>query len=119
MASIHSNLLSPHTDREYLERRREARLPTHIPSLLLQKGRVIYTTITNLSENGIGFLSAVPLDVDDQIQITFECLELSVMVPVNLEVKVHTCEEVELEFYIGGHLAKKSMQYIKFFTAIS
>ncbi|WP_127469947.1 PilZ domain-containing protein [Thiomicrorhabdus aquaedulcis] len=119
MTSLNSSLLTPHTDREYLERRREARLPTHIPSLLLQKGRVIYTTITNLSANGIGFLSAVPLEVDDQIQITFECLDLNTMVPVNLDVKVHICEEVELEFYIGGHLAQKSTQYIKFFTAIS
>ena len=58
--NIKKSLLKPvsrKSNNDYLERRREQRLPAHLPSILLNKDQTIYTTIINLSSNGVGFLS--------------------------------------------------------------
>jgi hypothetical protein len=102
----------------FTNRRRENRLPSHIPSLLIQHGRTVYTTVVNLSSKGIGFLSAVEVPSDEEVVITFERLDANTMVPVNLKVHVHTCQEVDFEYYIGGSIASKSLDYKKFFEII-
>jgi len=102
----------------YVEKRREQRLPAHLPSILLNNGHTIYTTIINLSSNGIGFLSAIPLNTDEEIQITFERKSANTMVPVDLKVHVRSCREVDFEYYIGGSIEHKSLEYTKFFEKI-
>ncbi|QCU89243.1 PilZ domain-containing protein [Thiomicrorhabdus sediminis] len=106
------------TSQSYIDRRREARLPAHLPSILIQNDRTIYTTIINMSEHGIGFLSAVPLKSDDVIEINFERKSANTMIPVSLKVHVHSCQEVDFEYYIGGSIAKNSLEYKKFFETI-
>lgn len=105
-------------DKDYVNRRREARLPAHLPSILLQKDQTIYTTIINISSGGIGFLSAVPLKTDDEVKITFERKSANTMVPVELKVHVRSCTEVDFEYYIGGNIAHKSLEYTKFFAVV-
>ncbi|BCN92357.1 hypothetical protein THMIRHAM_01420 [Thiomicrorhabdus immobilis] len=117
---MEKNILQPpKTSQEYVERRREARLPTHLPSILINKDRTIYTTIINLSSHGIGFLSAVPLKANDVVEITFERKSANTMVPVNLKVQVQSCHEVDFEYYIGGSIENKSLEYTKFFETTS
>ena len=119
MKSIKKSLLHPRkVSQEYIERRREARLPAHLPSILIQQDRTIYTTIINLSSSGIGFLSAVPLGTDEQVEINFERKSINTMIPVNLKIHVHTCKEVDFEYYIGGSITKNSLEYKKFFETI-
>ncbi|WP_019557315.1 PilZ domain-containing protein [Thiomicrorhabdus arctica] len=102
----------------FSNRRRENRLPSHIPSLLIQHDKAIYTTVVNLSSTGIGFLSAVKVPSDEEVMITFERLEADVMVPVKLKVHVRSCHEVDDEYYIGGSLVSNSLNYTKFFKLI-
>lgn len=117
---MEKKLLQPRkTSQEYVERRREARLPTHLPSILIKKDHTIYTTIINLSSHGIGFLSAVPLNTNDVVEITFERKSANTMIPVHLKVQVHTCNEVDFEYYIGGSIENKSLEYKKFFETTS
>ena len=104
---------------EYINRRREARLPAHLPSILLQQGHTIYTTIINLSSHGIGFLSAIPLNTDEEIVISFERKSANTMVPVKLKVHVCSCSEVDFEYYIGGSIQNQSLEYKKFFETLS
>lgn len=121
MKSTDQHLLRPlesKSSNDYVEKRREQRLPAHLPSILLNKGHTIYTTIINLSSNGIGFLSAVPLDTDEEIQITFERKSANTMVPVDLKVHVRSCREVDFEYYIGGSIEDKSIEFTKFFNTI-
>jgi len=121
MKSTENHLLRPvetKSSKEYVDRRREQRLPAHLPSILLNKGHTIYTTIINLSSHGIGFLSAVPLDTDEEIRITFERKSANTMVPVDLKVHVRSCREVDFEYYIGGSIDSKSVEYTKFFNTI-
>lgn len=119
MKLMANNPLQPrNTNQDYVERRREARLPAHLPSILIQKDHTVYTTIINLSSSGIGFLSAIPLNADEQVEITFERKSANTMVPVNLKVQVHSCHEVDFEYYIGGSIAKNSVEYKKFFETI-
>ena len=105
-------------DKDYVNRRREARLPAHLPSILLQKDQTIYTTIINISSSGVGFLSAVPLKTDDEVQITFERKSANTMIPVELKVHVRSCKAVDFEYYIGGNIAHKSLEYTKFFEVV-
>lgn len=121
MKSVDKHLLRPvqKSSQEYVDRRREARLPAHLPSILLQRGHTIYTTIINLSSSGIGFLSAVPLNADEEVEITFERKSANTMVPVDLKVHVRSCHEVDFEYYIGGSIASKSVEYTKFFDTIT
>lgn len=120
MKSTNKSLLQPRKkpSQDYIDRRREARLPAHLPSILIQQGQTIYTTIINLSSTGIGFLSAVPLGTDEQVEINFERKTMNTMVPVNLKVHVHSCKEVDFEYYIGGSITKNSLEYTKFFETI-
>lgn len=106
------------SSKEYIERRREERLPAHLPSILLNKGHTIYTTIINLSSSGVGFLSAVPLNTDEEVKITFERKSSTTMVPVDLKIHVRSCREVDFEYYIGGSIEAKSVEYTKFFDTI-
>lgn len=121
MTSANHDLLKPVNKKDnenFLNRRREQRLPAHIPSILLNKGHTIYTTIINLSSSGVGFLSAVPLNADDEVAITFERRTANTMVPVELKVHVRSCREVDFEYYIGGSIEDKSLEFIKFFEKI-
>ena len=119
--NIKKSLLKPvsrKSNNDYLERRREQRLPAHLPSILLKQDQTIYTTIINLSSNGVGFLSAVPLDTDQGVQISFERQSANTMVPVHLKVNVRSCQEVDFEYYIGGCIEERSTEYKKFFSTI-
>lgn len=121
MKTKEKHLLSPtqpKTSKECMERRREDRLPAHLPSILLNKGHTIYTTIINLSSHGVGFLSAVPLNTNEEVRITFERKSANTMVPVDLKLHVRSCREVDFEYYIGGSIASQSVEYIKFFDTI-
>jgi len=40
------------------------------------------------------------------------------MIPIFLKVHVHSCSEVDFEYYIGGSIANKSLEYNKFFRAL-
>ncbi|MEA1989056.1 MAG: PilZ domain-containing protein [Pseudomonadota bacterium] len=116
---MEKHLLQPHKATEdYINRRREARLPAHLPSILLQQGHTIYTTIINLSSRGIGFLSAIPLNTNEEVEISFERKSANTMVPVSLKVHVCSCHEVDFEYYIGGSIKNKSLEYKKFFETI-
>jgi len=120
MKSLGKHALQPQRKptQDYINRRREARLPVHLPSLLMKNGHTIYTTIINLSSNGIGFLSAVPLSTDTEVEISFERKSLNTMVPVSLKVHVHSCHEIDFEYYIGGSFSSKSLEYKKFFETV-
>lgn len=106
------------SSKEFIERRREERLPAHLPSILMKRGHTIYTTIINLSSSGIGFLSAIPLNTDEEVQITFERKSANTLIPVDLKVNVRSCREVDFEYYIGGSIEEKSLEYTKFFNTI-
>ena len=43
-------------DVDMKNRRKEHRLSMHFPSMLIKQKEKTYTTVVNLSENGIGFL---------------------------------------------------------------
>lgn len=116
---MEKHILQPHkTAEDYINRRREARLPARLPSILLQQGQTIYTTIINLSSHGIGFLSAIPLNTNDKVEISFERKSANTMIPVNLKVHVCSCNEVDFEYYIGGSIQHQSLEYKKFFETI-
>lgn len=122
MTSEDNNQLKPLNNsgsNDFVNRRREQRLPAHLPSILLKQGHTIYTTIINLSSSGIGFLSAIPLNNNDEVAITFERKSANTMVPVELKVHVRSCHEVDFEYYIGGSIEAKSMEYTKFFEKIN
>jgi len=113
------SLLQPKkSNQEFVNRRREERLPAHLPSILIKKGHTIYTTIINLSSSGIGFLSAVPINTDEQVEINFERKSMNTMIPVNLKINVQSCREVDFEYYIGGSIYKQSLEYTKFFETV-
>jgi len=63
-------------------------------------------------------LSAVGVPSDEEVIITYERLDANTMVPVNLKIRVHSCQEVDFEYYIGGSITFKSLDYKKFFETI-
>ena len=99
-------------------RRQEPRLAMHFPSLLIQPKKEVYTTVVNLSENGIGFLSAIKISKDEDVLISFECVKSYRLPSIDLKVHVRTCHEVDSEYYIGGNITSKPLNYTKFFKFI-
>lgn len=71
-----------------------------------------------MSSSGVGFLSGVPLAADEQVEISFERKSMNTMVPVSLKVHVHSCQEVDFEYYIGGSITKNSLEYKRFFETL-
>jgi hypothetical protein len=100
---------------DLIDHRQEHRISMHFPSLFIKQNKEIYTTVVNLSENGIGFLSAMKADENDEILISFESVQDFANPSVNLKVRVRTCQEVDHEYYIGGSIISKPLNYTKFF----
>jgi hypothetical protein len=111
--------MKDHTENDLLNRRQEPRLPMNFPSLLMQHGKEIYTTVINLSANGIGFLSAVKVAANEEIRISFERLEAFAMEPVTLMVQVQSCHEIDSEYYIGGYINKSDIEFTTFFKSMA
>ena len=101
-----------------INHRKEHRLSMHFPSLLVQQKEEIYTTVVNLSENGIGFLSTVKVNENSEILISFEGIDDLSNPQINLKVHIRSCQEVDHEYYIGGSIASKPLNYTKFFKVI-
>ncbi len=99
------------------ERRKSVRYSTHIESVLEQKEYSIYTTVINLSEQGVGFLSAKPFKSGDIVNIIFDG-HGSLTDPIKLKIQVLSCREVDLEYYIGGIIANKTSTFNHFFQFI-
>ncbi|VAW44681.1 hypothetical protein MNBD_GAMMA03-650 [hydrothermal vent metagenome] len=100
------------------ERRQFLRVPTNLESVLESKKNSIYTTVINLSEQGVGFLSAKPFKKGDTVNINFDYYN-NVANPIKLKVDVRSCRKVDLEYYIGGSIANKSIKFQRFFKSIT
>lgn len=107
------------TESDFLYRRQENRLSMHFPSLLMQHGKEIYTTVINLSANGIGLLSAIKVAEDEKIGISFEHLEAYAMEPITLMVQVQSCYEIDSEYHIGGYINKSDIEFTEFFESMA
>ena len=99
------------------ERRKEARFTTYLESILEQEEFNIYTTVINLSERGAGFLSAKPFKKGDIVNINLSFRSPNVN-PIKLKVHVLSCQEVDLEYYIGGIIISKTDEFKKFYETI-
>ncbi|VAW49993.1 hypothetical protein MNBD_GAMMA04-2134 [hydrothermal vent metagenome] len=99
------------------ERRQETRLETYLESVLEQKEHTIYTTVINLSEQGVGFLSARPFKKGEVVNINLSFHKQNIE-PITLKVRVQSCREVDLEYYIGGVIISKTDEFERFYAAI-
>lgn len=99
------------------ERRQETRFSTHLESVLEQEEFDIYTTVINLSEQGVGFLSARPFKEGEVVNINLSFHNQNTD-PIKLKVHVQSCNEVDLEYYIGGIIVSKSDEFERFYTQI-
>jgi hypothetical protein len=99
------------------ERRQESRLSTHLESVLEQEEFDIYTTVINLSEKGVGFLSARPFKEGEVVNINLSFHNQSAN-PIKLKVHVQSCNEVDLEYYIGGIITNKTNEFERFYASI-
>lgn len=117
MKSNSNNPLAPlrASDPSVMELRREPRLPAHLPSVVIDNDSSIYTTIINMSSEGIGLLSARPLTEGSVVDLQFEYRGNEQIVPVTLKVTVRYCIAVEDEYYIGGHLDTQPLEFVRFF----
>ncbi len=99
------------------ERRQENRFATHLESVLEQEEYTIYTTVINLSEQGVGFLSAKPFKKGDIVNINLSFYKQDIE-PIAMKVQVQSCREVDLEFYIGGTIINKTDEFAAFYATI-
>ncbi len=99
------------------ERRQEKRLETYLESVLEQEEHSIYTTVINLSEQGVGFLSARPFKKGEIVNINLSFNKQDVE-PITLKIHVQSCREVDLEFYIGGIITSKTDEFERFYATI-
>ena len=111
------NPLAPIKENHALGLRKEARLPAHLPSISIVKDISIYTTIINLSAEGIGLLSAQPFEAGQTIEVSFEYKGNQEMVPVTLQVDIKYCNQLNDEYYIGGNISGTPMEYTRFFKS--
>lgn len=99
------------------ERRQETRIATHLESVLEQEEFDIYTTVINLSEKGVGFLSARAFKEGEIVNINLSFHNQSVD-KIKLKVHVQSCREVDLEYYIGGLIISKTDEFKIFYATI-
>ncbi len=98
------------------ERRKETRFSTYLASVLEQEEHSVYTTVINLSEKGVGFLSAKPFELGDIVNINFSYHNQEVE-PIKLKVRVQSCNEVDFEYYIGGVIISKTEDFQDFYLS--
>ncbi len=99
------------------DRRQEPRFPTRLESVLEKKEFNIYTTVINLSEKGVGFLSARPFKKGEIVNINLSFHNQNTD-PIRLKVHVQSCKEVDLEYYIGGTILSKTDEFNRLYAGI-
>lgn len=117
MKDNNHNPLAPFNPAAAMELRKGVRLPAHLPSVLIEKDHSIYTTIINLSADGIGLLAGRPLCVGEDIEVKFEYKGSDEIIPVTIKVHIIYCYEIEDEYYIGGSISEKPLEFTQFYCS--
>jgi hypothetical protein len=98
--------LDPNTaDIDTINRRQSPRQDACIPSVLVDKQSMSYTTIMDFSEGGIRLRTSIPLQMDDEIEVIIKPYNNPTARPIHLKLEVKHCRvEDEESFSIGTQL---------------
>ncbi|WP_178861841.1 PilZ domain-containing protein [Thiomicrorhabdus cannonii] len=99
------------------DKRCAPRFATYKSSVMIRDDEEIYTTIVNISASGIGFLSAVPLQVGDLVDIvcsveqfcslTQEVIDTTIALPIEIARIV----EEDGEFMVGAKVHQVTFEF--------
>ncbi|BBP44771.1 hypothetical protein THMIRHAS_01440 [Thiosulfatimonas sediminis] len=93
------------TEQEMINRRQSPRQDVRIPSVLIDKKSMSYTTIMDYSEGGIRLRTSIPLNMDDEIELIIKPQNNPSARPIHLKLEVKHCRmEDEENFSIGTQL---------------
>lgn len=95
----------PYIGTDFANRRQSPRQDTCIPSVLVDKQSMSYTTIMDFSEGGLRLRTDVPLQMDDEIELIIKPQNNPNARPIHLKLEVKHCRmEDEENFSIGTKL---------------
>lgn len=95
------------------EKRGAPRFPVHKASVLRRDDHEIYTTLINVSASGVAFLSAVELEIGEEVTLKCHSTQNEEIVQIDLPITIARCifDEKELEYEVGAKLQKVTFEY--------
>lgn len=84
------------------EKRESERFALHRGSVACINGKQAYSTVTDISENGLAFICSPMLNHGDQVEIALELKEGSQTKTFHVIVEVVRCIQEDFEHYIGA-----------------
>ncbi|MBN2647812.1 MAG: PilZ domain-containing protein [Thiotrichales bacterium] len=108
MHSISSTTATDSSAMAPSNRRTAPRIETCIPSFLIDKKTLSYSTILNFSEQGMLLSTPFPLEPDDEIELIIKPKNAPHSAPIHLKLDVKHCRQnPEHGFTIGGQLKQR------------
>lgn len=90
---------------EIANRRQSPRQDICIPSVLIDKQSMSYTTIMDISEGGLRLRTSMPLKINHEVELIIKPQNDPVARPIHLKLEVRHCREEDDEnFSIGAQL---------------
>lgn len=97
-----------------LEQRASIRYGTHVHSIVSLKGHKSFSTITDVSTEGVGFASHADLNVGEIVLLTFEGFLDGVKKVISLVIEVVRCTKGNEQNGFGGKIRTASAFYKDF-----
>jgi len=102
------------------EKRLAIRVPSSRPVIVVVGEKNSYGTMTDFSEHGIGFMSALQVSKDERIEVHFDIPNQDGTVhPFQFKAYVKHCMPISHESHIGVQLDFPTQEYLNTFKQVA
>jgi hypothetical protein len=104
------------------EQRRHIRVPSSRPVLMIVNQKAIYATMTDFSMHGIGFMSNLPADLHQWIEVHFDIptdYQSGALRAFQFKAEVKHCLNLSQNNHIGVRLDLPSAEYVAIFNTLT
>jgi len=96
------------------EQREHERFATYCGSVVNIHGKHAYSTITNVSEEGIAFICAPELLRGDQVEVSFDLQQGTQKTTFSIVVEIVRCVKEDFEYFVGAKVQQMTNEFHAF-----
>ncbi|MEA3406429.1 MAG: PilZ domain-containing protein [Pseudomonadota bacterium] len=96
------------------EQREHQRFTTYCGSVVNIHGKHAYSTITNVSEEGIAFICAPELLCGDKVEVSFDLQQGTKKSTFSVIVEIVRCVKNDFEYFVGAKIQQMTNEFHTF-----
>ncbi|HHS99579.1 MAG TPA: PilZ domain-containing protein [Thiomicrospira sp.] len=97
-----------------LEQREHERFATYCGSVVNIHGKHAYSTITNVSNEGIAFICSPELLCGDKVEVSFDLQQGTKKSTYSIIVEIVRCVKDDFEYFVGAKVQQVTNEFQKF-----